>query len=252
MSLVKIYPFDKLLYPKDLIPSITVADITPSTVFSKQSHQPRPKVKTFSQLKDITPHPEILYPFLYFYPTNFLIIDWTDGVNNYYDVPLLDFQKVYPNDVVALTIHEHFAGGNISELSGLYHYVNMSALTIINQHELKTVAIPKIPLLTYVVVTFNGLTSFDISDNTYINHVDCSYNPLSDVNINGATSLQFFDAGECELTEESVNHILYELDQYGNTNGFIDLSGGSNAAPTGIGATAVTNLLAKGWTVSTN
>ncbi len=54
------------------------------------------------------------------------------------------------------------------------------------------------------------------------------------------------------LDETSVNFILTQIDAAGTSNGTLSISGGTNAAPTGAGATAVTNLQSRGWTVSTN
>jgi PKD repeat protein len=57
---------------------------------------------------------------------------------------------------------------------------------------------------------------------------------------------------ECALTVSEVNSILTKLDANGITGGDVKLWGGTNAAPTGAGITAKNNLLAKGWTVTTN
>lgn len=57
---------------------------------------------------------------------------------------------------------------------------------------------------------------------------------------------------QCALTVTEVNSILTKLDANGITGGQVQLWGGTNAAPTGVGITAKNNLLAKGWTVDTN
>ena len=49
-----------------------------------------------------------------------------------------------------------------------------------------------------------------------------------------------------------INQIAIDFDTAGHLNGTLDLSGGTNAAPTGTGITAVSNLITKGWTVTTN
>lgn len=54
------------------------------------------------------------------------------------------------------------------------------------------------------------------------------------------------------LDETSVNYILTQIDAAGTSNGSLGISGGTNATPTGAGATAVTNLQSRGWTVATN
>jgi len=56
----------------------------------------------------------------------------------------------------------------------------------------------------------------------------------------------------CALTATSVNNILISIDAAGQSNGTLGLNGGTSAAPTGAGATAKANLIAKGWTVTTN
>lgn len=67
--------------------------------------------------------------------------------------------------------------------------------------------------------------------------------------------INFFDADVCAITSATViNAILVALDT-GTGMGAgdrVDLSGGTNAAPTGAGATAVTSLQGKGVTVTTN
>lgn len=55
MKPVKTYYCDKLLYPKNLSPVIAIANIVPSTLFSKSSIHPQNDVQTFINLKDISP-----------------------------------------------------------------------------------------------------------------------------------------------------------------------------------------------------
>jgi len=89
--------------------------------------------------------------------------------------------------------------------------------------------------------SFNALTGFDLSGNTGITSVTLPEANLNDVNINNAA-----------LTEEAVNDTLQWLDGSGVENGYVNLSGGTNAIPTGAGATSKTNLQGKGWTVNVN
>lgn len=86
-----------------------------------------------------------------------------------------------------------------------------------------------------------SLRGFDLSGNTGLTSVTIFEQVLDSVNI-----------FNCALTEASVNDILGWLDGGGETNGYVDLSGGTNAAPTGDGLTAVTNLEGKGWSVIVN
>ncbi|MEK6616898.1 MAG: hypothetical protein AABZ32_12470, partial [Bacteroidota bacterium] len=61
-----------------------------------------------------------------------------------------------------------------------------------------------------------------------------------------------FNAWNNNLDEPSTNGILIWLDKNDELNGTVNLAGGTNAPPTGAGITAKNNLIAKGWTVTTN
>lgn len=89
--------------------------------------------------------------------------------------------------------------------------------------------------------TLPALTGFDLSGNTGLTSVTVFEQQLNDVAISNAA-----------LTEESVNDILMWLDGSGVINGYVDLSGGTNAVPTGNGAAAKNNLINKGWNVFVN
>jgi hypothetical protein len=56
----------------------------------------------------------------------------------------------------------------------------------------------------------------------------------------------------CALDATSINNLLVSVDTAGQSGGDLDCDAGTNAAPSGAGATAVTNLTGKGWTVFTN
>lgn len=77
-----------------------------------------------------------------------------------------------------------------------------------------------------------GITSLDIGNNPLLLHLN---------------------AANCSLTSGAVDAILVDLDTAGLSNGTLDISGGTNAAPTG-GASnpEVLSLQAKGWTVTHN
>ena len=102
---------------------------------------------------------------------------------------------------------------------------------------------------------FTGLIP-DISSNIKIQNFDVHDNQLTDVAAGFAvpTERSFdFNASNNALTETAVNAILVAFDTANPTAiGTINLSGGTNAAPTGAGATAAASLIAKGWTVTTN
>jgi hypothetical protein len=89
------------------------------------------------------------------------------------------------------------------------------------------------------------LESFDFSDNEELTELIISRNqPLGtsgDLNVD-----------DCALTQTAVDNILVELSLSSVNNGYIDLSGGTNAVPSSTGVAALAVLQGKGWNCVTN
>lgn len=68
----------------------------------------------------------------------------------------------------------------------------------------------------------------------------------------GRNNVIHFDGSGNAFDSPGTNNILLWLDGNGKLNGFVDLSAGTNAPPTGDGITAKNSLIVKGWTVITN
>jgi len=68
----------------------------------------------------------------------------------------------------------------------------------------------------------------------------------------GCDNLTLFRAEGCALDQTTVDNIINETDANGVSNGTLNLSGGTNSAPSGASSTALANLISKGWTVTTN
>jgi hypothetical protein len=75
---------------------------------------------------------------------------------------------------------------------------------------------------------------------------------LQHINITGCVNLDDVVLDNNDLTEASVNHVLITLDDNGLTNGYVDISGGTNSAPSVAGLAAEASLVLKGWSVSYN
>jgi hypothetical protein len=56
----------------------------------------------------------------------------------------------------------------------------------------------------------------------------------------------------CALNQTSVDNILISLDTAGQNNGYVNIDGGTSAAPGVAGAAAKASLEGKGWIVITN
>lgn len=95
--------------------------------------------------------------------------------------------------------------------------------------------------------------SFTIPDNAWLRNITLSGNPITTFTIPATqTGLMHLDLSSCNLVVDSTNAVLITTNDFGTSGGFIDLSGGTNAAPTGAGLAAKAALIARGWTVVTN
>ena len=92
--------------------------------------------------------------------------------------------------------------------------------------------------------------SLDLSGLTSLTQLFHSSSMLAFVNITDCVKLNNVDLIDNSLFPQTVDHILTTLDNNGLSNGFVDVSGGTSAAPSV--APVILNLQAKGWTVNTN
>jgi hypothetical protein len=122
----------------------------------------------------------------------------------------------------------NFAAG-IPNLSGLtdLSYIDMDQCSITGNVDLSMLP---------------ALEEFDLGGNA----------GLTSVTISDQQPLRYVNLYDTALTEASVNDILETLDNNGIEGGSVNLQSGTSAAPTGAGATAATNLEAKGWSVTVN
>jgi hypothetical protein len=140
----------------------------------------------------------------------------------------------------ALDVHglplENIFGSGCNSFGGL----NVTGCT-----NLKTIAIN---------LTF-GLTSVDFSTISSLEYIDMSSNnTLQNVDPGFLINTYFIDFSGNQLTQTSVDNIIVSV--YDNTTisgGYLGLSGGTNAAPSGgYVASAIAGLISSGWSVYTN
>ncbi len=75
---------------------------------------------------------------------------------------------------------------------------------------------------------------------------------LTSLTFNSAITCISFDLSGNAFTEATVDYILATLDVAGQSNGALDLTGGTNSAPSGAGLASKANLIGKGWSVTNN
>ena len=92
---------------------------------------------------------------------------------------------------------------------------------------------------------FPSLKGFDLSDNTSLTSVTISSSqPLGD-----GFSINIYN---CALLPSAVDDILIALAANAINNGYVDLTGGTNAIPGVTGLAAKVTLEGRGWTVDVN
>jgi hypothetical protein len=96
---------------------------------------------------------------------------------------------------------------------------------------------------------FNSLDFTGITTITELYHANTG---LQHINITGCVNLNDIEIDNNALTQASVDHVLITLDDNGVTNGYVDVSGGTNSVPSVAGAAAEASLILKGWTVNVN
>ncbi len=108
--------------------------------------------------------------------------------------------------------------------------------------------------LEFIYLTQTNFTAFDATpfvNATTLNMSASSY--LTDVTISASGVMDNLILFGCALTDTSVNAILAALRASGVTGGGCQLTGGTNAAPTGTGITDKAYLIGTmGWTINTN
>jgi len=92
--------------------------------------------------------------------------------------------------------------------------------------------------------------SLDLTGLAYLQEVTVNNNPITDLTLTGCVQLSQITAFSCGLGATEVNAVLIQTDANGVLNGSLSLV--SNAAPTGGGITAKSNLQGKGWFVDTD
>ncbi len=157
--------------------------------------------------------------------------------------------------------------------------ISVSGLTLLttvdaNNNLLTSLDVSVLSSLVTCYCSSNALTSLDFSSNPGIVTIDCSQNNLTSLILTNCTALNSVHCGnnaltglilppalliddvDCSnnaLTQEAVDGILLELVTSGWTGGSVNLSGGTNAAPSApTGQSYVTALTNNGWNVVTN
>lgn len=99
-----------------------------------------------------------------------------------------------------------------------------------------------------------NLIEVDAHGNTNLSDLGVYYcQSLVSVNLQGCTNFHYLYAYGCALPQEAVDQLLADLVANGTTGGYLEMGGGSNAAPSDPDGIALKNILiSRGWSIYGN
>ena len=128
------------------------------------------------------------------------------------------------------------------------------SLNISDNSTLESINLSKLVSASYsIIISGNDLlTNLDISSLTTCTSLNISSNTLlQTISITSSLSCTNVSFNANGLTSSCVDNIFDMLDLAGYTDGTLDISGGTNAAPT-VDLPSKTNLLGKNWSITDN
>jgi len=147
---------------------------------------------------------------------------------------------------------------SITDINGLsnltsanYLYLNRNSITDIN-------GLSNLASVRHLLLGDNSITDINaLSNLTSVDRLYLYNNSITDATVvtRNWDTLTELRLGDNALTQASVDHVFIEMAESLNTNnrtGTIDTSGGTNAAPSSASQTARDDLVAAGWTLTTN
>jgi len=149
------------------------------------------------------------------------LLDYLDISDNY-EIDILDLSN---NPNLTYLEAEYSAFSSII----LYNNLLLDEIDISDNYVLSTIDLSQAPNLTYIEADYSAISTIDVSNN-----------PL----------LVSFDVSDARISDQSIiDKILFDLDQNGLEDGYIDLGDDLNNSPSSTGLTYVSNLESKGWSV---
>jgi Leucine-rich repeat (LRR) protein len=133
--------------------------------------------------------------------------------------------------------------------------LDISALTSLtylrcDNNSITTLDISALTSLAYLRCNNNSITTLDVSALTSLAYLTCYNNSITTLDVSALTSLIDLRCNNNSMNSTMVDTVLCDVDAHGTSNGALNISG--NAAPGANGITAKNNLIARGWTVTTD
>jgi len=105
-------------------------------------------------------------------------------------------------------------------------------------------------LLYWLFCYNNNISVIDVSRATLLTRCYCYNNNISVLDVSGATSLKELGCHNNSMNQSMVDTVLCDMDSHGTSDGYLDIHG--NTAPSATGVACKDNLVARGWSVTTD
>jgi len=174
-------------------------------------------------------------------------------------------------DVSKITSLEYLycQGNNISvldvsaltSLKILYCYMNnisvldVSNLTLLTDlicvsNNISVLDVSALTLLGTLMCDFNNISVLDVSALTLLTYLRCYSNNISLLDVSAITDLSTLLTQNNSMNQDMVDTVLCDMDSHGTSGGTLNISG--NEAPSPTGVACKNNLVARGWSVTTD
>ena len=104
------------------------------------------------------------------------------------------------------TIAVDFEQYRISSFAGIEYFGNLKKLVYSRSYELSSLDLSKNTALEYLVCSYNNLTSLDLSKNTALEYLDCRRNNLSSLDVSNNTALKSLVCSGNKLSRLDVSN----------------------------------------------
>lgn len=193
--------------------------------------------------------PAVIDRVLVEYPTNTTAIQvYTGDAGSYVEVDLSHIS----DPAAVLYLYLYTCGMSITpDLSAFTGVVNLDLsgnLLTVSPNISGMANLGTLNLRDNQIVTPPSLAGFTSLTTVYIRNNLLTTAP----SVVGSSSILTILLDNNAIPTADINTLLTTIDGFATNNGTIDVSGGTNGAPSGAGATAKTNLIGRGWTVTTN
>jgi Leucine-rich repeat (LRR) protein len=107
-----------------------------------------------------------------------------------------------------------------------------------------------LPLLVWIQCQYNQMSTLTVDTLSSLEYLYCHTNNLSVLDVSTVPLLTYLACHTNSFNQAMVDTILCDMDGHGTSNGTLNISG--NAVPSAAGITCKNNLIARGWTVTTD